>query len=799
MQTEINFGPPHPNPHSTSRTGTFSDESIEHLLDRDWEKTSLGARDQWPQLLRFLFQVCRDSQVAKCIFWGDEHHALYNGGWNHYFGATFEMGDPAGEFFDKEWKESIQPALDQVLSSGDGVKVNNFYWSTGTHEECCYDLALNPIRLKEGEEVCGVLAIAIDVTERIKAKKIKNKIEDALKIETVAIDFFSLNGRVLEANDGFLRMTGYSREELEAGKIRWDEMTPPEYMDLTENAARELKEKGHTDPYEKEYYRKDGSRWWGLFSSQMLEDGTAVEFIVDITERKRNELKYRTLFNSIDEAFCIAQVEFDEQDNPVDYRYLEVNPAFRELTGLEGIEGKSTRKLLPDHEEYWYERYGKVALSRDPIRFEDYSRELGRVYDVFAFPFGNPEDKKIAVLFNDVTERIEAEEKLKSINENLEERVQERTQSLLSYQEQLRTLASKLSKAEELERQRLAGELHDNLGQMLAVSKMKVDLLQKDELPEQTISDVEELRELVDDALTYTRELMSDLKPPPSLDKEGLKANIQWLAKKMEKHDLKVTIENDGQPKPVDSEIRTVLVQCVRELLFNIIKHAGVDEALIKLERVEDEVHIVVEDEGKGFDPESDLSTSLDGGFGLFNISERVDLLGGSVDIESEPGSGTRATISAPLMEEAQQEQESEEEVTEAPPKTEDRPEIVNVLLVDDHEMMREGLRKIVNEQDDLQVIAEASDGREALKKVEDTAPHIVVMDVNMPVMDGIDATQKLLEKRPDVRVIALSLHDHQNVIDSMRSAGATAYLTKNEAFETLCATIRSEAKMIKG
>ena len=937
MQTEINFGPdPQPTPRQPTGADSYATHSIEELLQScDLTKTSLGPVEEWPQNMQFLFRLCRNAQNAMAFFWGEELWVFFNTTWNHFFGTAFEFGRPAAESLEGEWKVAAEEAMQQVLATGEAVRVNNFYW-TPDAQDCCYDLTFNPIMDDNGKETIGVMVVAIDVTDRVEAQGLKKRVEEALKIDTVAIDFFTMEGEILRANEGFLKMTGYSRRDLEEGNVRWDEMTPPEHSGVTQKALRELQEKGWTEPYEKEYYRKDGSRWWGLFSSQALEDGTAIEFVVDITERKRSELKYRTLFNSIDEAFCILQIEFDDQDTPMDYRYLEVNPAFKQLTGLSGIEGESTRQLLPDHEEYWFERYGEVAINRDPVRFEEYAREFDRYYDVFAFPFGDPEEHKIAVLFDDITERkkaseereeimrkieterqrlldifqhapsfmcilrgpdhvfervneqyykligdrelvgktvaealpelngnrfieeldqvyetgetyrgrgtkikikrqakqpaeeryvdfvfqpyrdadgsingifvqgvdltdrIKAEKELKSVNEHLEERVRERTASLLSYQDQLRSLASQLSRAEEQERQRLAAELHDNLGQMLAVSKMKVDLLRKGKLADETASDVEGLRDLIQDALLYTRELMSDLKPPPTLDQEGFKASMEWLANKMEKHDLKVILEDDNKPIRVEEDIRTVLVQCVRELLFNIIKHAGVDKAFIRLERVDSELKIEVEDKGRGFDPEADRADATEGGFGLFNISERIDLLGGSMRIHSKPGEGTIVEVRVPVKQGEQQEERPEEEKIETPAQSGELPRIVKVLLVDDHEMMREGLRKIVNEEDDLKVVAEASDGKEALKKAKEVAPDVVVMDVNMPRMDGIEATQRLQEEMPTVRVVALSLHDHQNVIDSMRSAGATAYLTKNEAFETLCATIRSEAAMLR-
>ncbi|HET6528388.1 MAG TPA: response regulator transcription factor [Balneolaceae bacterium] len=118
----------------------------------------------------------------------------------------------------------------------------------------------------------------------------------------------------------------------------------------------------------------------------------------------------------------------------------------------------------------------------------------------------------------------------------------------------------------------------------------------------------------------------------------------------------------------------------------------------------------------------------------------------------------------------------------------------MSILLVDDQEMIRKGLRKIIEEEDDLMIIAEASDGKEAIKSARETSPDVIVMDVNMPKMDGIQATKKIKSALPDIHIIGLSLHGRKEVIQDMRSAGASAYVTKDEAFEALCATIRSEA-----
>lgn len=404
----------------------------------------------------------------------------------------------------------------------------------------------------------------------------------------------------------------------------------------------------------------------------------------------------------------------------------------------------------------------------------------------------------------DITERKAVEEEILQLKENLEQKVEERTASLLSYQAQLRSLASQLSISEEKQRQRLASELHDNLGQLLAVGKMKVDLLQKKPFSGQSSVNVAKLKEVIDDAITYTRELMTDLKPPPSIN-NNMRASINWVADKIGKRGLNVTIEDDGQSVPLNKEVRTIVIQSVRELLFNILKHTSVDEATVNIRRNTDELQVTVKDEGEGFDLENvELIPGEKGGFGLFNVQERIDLLGGSVDIESKAGVGTRVTLHVPL-EKKPQLTESGEQVREvqAPSEREqiqvNIEEKIKVLLVDDHQMVREGLRNIIENQSDLLVIGEASDGKEAIECTKKTSPDVILMDVSMPGMDGIEATQKITSEHPNIRIIGVSLHDESGVAEDMRNAGASAFLTKTEAFKSLSTTIRAEASALKG
>jgi PAS domain S-box-containing protein len=130
-------------------------------------------------------------------------------------------------------------------------------------------------------------------------------------------------------------------------------------------------------------------------------------------ELRASEDRYRMLFETMDEGFCVIEMVFDENKKPLDYRFLEVNPAFAKQTGLEDARGKSMRDLFPDHEEYWFEIYGKVVLTGEPVRFENFAKRLGRWFEVYAAPVGGAESPKVAITFNNITPRKEAEKKLR--------------------------------------------------------------------------------------------------------------------------------------------------------------------------------------------------------------------------------------------------------------------------------------------------------------------------------------------------------------------------------------------------
>jgi PAS domain S-box-containing protein len=147
--------------------------------------------------------------------------------------------------------------------------------------------------------------------------------------------------------------------------------------------------------------------------------GDVVEFVgaaMDITERKRAEVElreseqnYRMLFESIDEGFCTIEVLFDQNEKPVDYRFLQISPSFERQTGIKNAAGRRMREIAPQHEEHWFDIYGRIALTGEPMRFENEAKQLGRWYDVYAFRVEDPKRRRVGILFNDITERKRAE------------------------------------------------------------------------------------------------------------------------------------------------------------------------------------------------------------------------------------------------------------------------------------------------------------------------------------------------------------------------------------------------------
>jgi DNA-binding NarL/FixJ family response regulator/anti-sigma regulatory factor (Ser/Thr protein kinase) len=313
-----------------------------------------------------------------------------------------------------------------------------------------------------------------------------------------------------------------------------------------------------------------------------------------------------------------------------------------------------------------------------------------------------------------------------------------------------------------------------------------------------------EISDLISDSIETSRSLTAELSPP-ILRVGGLVPALEWLAGWMqEKQGLAVRVEAQGRVGLMAEDVTALLFQATRELLFNVVKHAGVKAARVQVHRLDGRVHVIVADEGAGFDPAQLRAVGgPSAGFGLFSIRERLDLLGGRMEIHSAPGRGSRFTLvapaSAPTSQEARDDRPPQASVVisvpgEAAAARESR---IRVVLVDDHIVMRQGLSMLLRGQPDIAVVGEASDGESAVGLVRQLRPDVVLMDVSLPGMNGIEATRIIRAEMPAVHVIGLSMFEGPGREDSMREAGAVSYLAKSGPSLAVVAAIRACARPV--
>ena len=731
-------------------------------------------------------------------------------------------------------------------------------------------------------------------------------------------------GNFIQVNGTVCDMLGYSREEM-LRLSPLDVMDPSEHATITRDRERML-EQGVLR-HDKTLLGKDGRKVYVEMSSRMFEHHgrqMVTTMIRDVSERRHvedalrnSEERYRNLFNSIDEGFCIIQMVFNAEGKPVDFRFLEVNAAFEKQTGLHGAEGKLMLELAPAHEAHWFETYGKIALTGEPLHVLNEAKALNRYYDVYAYRVGRPEDGQVAILFNDIseykrtqeelqqakeewertfdsvpdliailddkhkvvranqamanrlgvtpeqcvglecykvvhgtnrppafcphartladgqehsiqvheeklggeflvsttplvgaegkmmgsvhvardiTQRKRAEEKLEALNATLSQRVKERTAELELRATQLQRLAAELTNAEDRERERLAGFLHDDLQQHLAAMKLRASMLVADLIQPEAVEQAEEFTRMIDESIAKTRTLSHEL-APPTPKSSGVASALEWLAEDMrQRYGLSITLEVDPQARLKSPVHASALVRAVRELLFNVHKHSGVHAAHVRVYRNDGEIHLSVRDKGVGFDPDTLQGTgATTPGIGLFAIMERIKLLGGRADVDSSTGNGCCVSLYMPAS----------EHLLEAPSpapaarlkRGSGRHETdgkIRVLLVDDQAVMREGLASLLTSAG-FQVAGQAASGREAIELTEVLIPDVILMDVSMAGMDGIEATGVIASRFPDVRVIGLSMHDDAGTSARMLHAGAWCYLCKTGPADDLLNAIRGQ------
>jgi PAS domain S-box-containing protein len=345
---------------------------------------------------------------------------------------------------------------------------------------------------------------------------------------------------------------------------------------------------------------------------------------------KKSEEKFRNLVESSPMGMHMYSLEPDNR-----LVFIGANSAADNILGVDNKQfiGKTIEEAFPPliHTDV-PERYRQACTSGKSWQTEQIEYKDKRIKGAFEVTAFQTAPGMMAAMFFDITERRITEEKLRD------------------YQEKLRSLATELSLTEERERKRIATNLHDYIGQNLAICKMKLGELQKKASSADVAGDLGKIKEIVEQANHYARSLMFELSPPV-LYELGLKSALEWLIERVgNQYGISISLEEDNNAKPLTDEILILLFRAVRELLVNVVKHGQTQKAAVSICREGNNIRVDIEDNGVGFDTSKiGVYGEGTGGFGLFNIRERLDYVGGRLLIKSQPGKGTCVTLLAPL------------------------------------------------------------------------------------------------------------------------------------------------------
>ena len=462
-------------------------------------------------------------------------------------------------------------------------------------------------------------------------------------VQNYAIFMMDPRGQIVSWNAGAERIKGYTGDQIIGRNFSCFFLPEDIERGRPEQILRMIAASGrHEEQLMR--VRRDGTRYLASVTLTALRDAAGnlrgiaeiSHDLSDITERKQTEEKYRTLFNSIDEGYCTIEVLFDESDKPIDYRFLELNPSFVKQTGIQNALGKRIREIAPLHEEYWFEIYGKIALTGEPARFEHFAAQLHRWFDVYAFRVGTPREGKVAVLFRDITKRKEAEalllQKVEELNRSNKELGQFAYVASHDLQEPLRMVASYT----QLLSRRYKGKLDSDADEFIAFAADGASRMQR----------------LIQDLLTYSRVGTKEKDLRDTSSEETLQQALVNLRGAIEESGAMVT--HDPLPTVLADEMQ--LIQLFQNLVGNAIKYQnpGVPRVHISAAKNGGGKWIFsVQDNGLGIDSQyferifgmfqrlhkrEEFSGT---GIGLAICKKIVERHGGSISVESQPGEGS--------------------------------------------------------------------------------------------------------------------------------------------------------------
>lgn len=509
-------------------------------------------------------------------------------------------------------------------------------------------------------------------------------------------------------------------------------------------------------------------------------DGVVLTF-VDVTERKHAEL-HRARLAAIVEGSDHAVI-----GKTLDGIVTEWNRGAESIYGYtaEEVIGGSISIIFPpeiSHESmkpvYDTLRAGKRVPPMEVERVRKDGVRLNMVVTISPIIDESGRVVGASTIATDITAQKKLEAQLQHLNMELEARVAERTRQVEERAENVRHLAMQMTRAEQDERRRIARILHDNVQQLHIAAKMRIQQARLEPSIERLRKLLADAMDLLDQATHASRTLTVELYPPV-LSHSGVVPALEWLRQWMkEQHELQVALTAAGDAEPANSDLAHVVFEFAREMLLNVVKHSGTTSAEVSLVRDDTLLHLRVRDEGNGCDAETIGQRKVDG-YGLASMRERIEFMGGKLEVCTGPGDGF-------CVDAWFREGELREEVSTA--AREKRVRVyedavvegkVRTVVVDDHDVVRSGIVTVLQDSRRVAVVGEASDGEAGIRLAKMLQPDVVLMDVNMPRLNGIEATRMIVAQCPSVAVVGLSVNDDAQTIDEMRAAGAVGYVIK--------------------